>query len=225
MTAQTLDLIGVATGAILTIMAFTYLLDIKPFRGIYRLSLHLFIGALLGYSLGIIIRDILAGILLRQMLSNQLATQLQAVVPLLLGIFLLAKAIPRKAFIGILSVAYLIGVGSAVALGGALVGTLIPQTEATAQALSSDGFNGVVVLLGVVCTLMVFTLIGKKRMGPPTPLGRVAQSARFVGRLFLFSAFGVAFAGAITASLSIFIGRIAYLIEAFEKLYVFLVGF
>lgn len=225
MTAQTLDLIGVATGAILTVMVFTYLLDIKPFHAIYRLSLHLFIGALLGYSLGVVIRDVLAGVLLRQLLADQFATQLQVVVPLLLGIFLLAKAIPRKAFIGVLSVAYLIGVGTAVALGGALFGTLIPQTEATTQALSSGGFNGVIILLGVVCTLMAFTLIGKKRIGPPSPLGRIVQAARLIGRLFLLSAFGVAFAGAITASLSIFIGRIVYLIEAFDKLYAFFVGF
>jgi len=226
-TAQMLDLIGVATGAILTIMVLTYLLDLKPLRAIYRLALHLFIGALLGYSFGIVIRDVLADILLRYLIATQPTMQMRAVIPLLLGIFLLAKAIPRKAFIGTFSVASLIGVGTAVALGGALLGTLIPQTEATVQALSptsGNGIDGVAIVLGTVCTLMAFTLIGQKRTGPPALGGRLIQLVRFIGRIFLLVAFGVAFAGTITASLSIFIGRMDYLIEVFERLYFFFVG-
>jgi hypothetical protein len=39
-----------------------------------------------------------------------------------------------------------------------------------------------------------------------------------VGRWFLLVTFGVAFAGALTASLSIFIGRIQYLIDFFVAL-------
>jgi hypothetical protein len=41
----------------------------------------------------------------------------------------------------------------------------------------------------------------------------IIGGAAWVGRVFLIFAFGVAFAGALTASLSIFVGRMAHLVD------------
>ena len=48
-----LDTAGLVVGAVLTLLIFSYLLGDNP---LYRLTLHIFVGALVGYSLGIVLR-------------------------------------------------------------------------------------------------------------------------------------------------------------------------
>ena len=56
------------------------------------------------------------------------------IIPLVLGISLLAKLSPRISWIGNFAMAVLVGVGAAAAIGGALLGTLIPQAQAAMDA-------------------------------------------------------------------------------------------
>jgi len=224
-TAELLDVVGLVVGAVLTLMIFSYLLGDNP---LYRLALHLFVGALVGYSFGIVLRDVLIGKVWNQLLDNPLAV----VIPLVLGILLLFKGFPRQAYVGNFSVAYLVGVGAAVALGGALLGTLIPQVGATGRALSSPSLasfrlgllDGLLVVVGTICTLMAFTFTARKQRGLRGAWAGIVKLTGGVGRIFLIFAFGIAFAGALTASLSIFIGRIQYLIGVFTNIYFYLVG-
>jgi len=216
---------GLVMGAVLTLLIFSYLLGDNP---LYRLALHLFIGALVGYSLGIVLRDILLGTVLAQLLTNPLAV----VFPLVLGILLLFKGFPRQAYVGNFSVAYLVGVGTAVALSGALVGTLVPQIGATGQALSPASLqssrtgllDGLLIVVGTTCTLLGFAFTAQRERGVGGVWSLVTKLAAQVGRVFTIFAFGVAFAGALTASLSIFIGRIQYLIDVFTDVYLRLLG-
>jgi hypothetical protein len=216
---------GLVVGAILTLLVFSYLLGDNP---LYRLALHLFVGALVGYSLGIVLRDILLGMVLAQLLTNPLAV----VVPLVLGILLLFKGFPRQAYAGNFSVAYLVGVGTAVALSGALLGTLVPQIGATGRALSPASLassrggllDGLLIVVGTTCTLMVSAFAARKRQGLAGAWAQIVRLAAGIGRIFIIFALGVAFAGALTASLSIFIGRIQYLIDVFTDVYFRMMG-
>jgi len=216
---------GLVVGAVLTLLIFSYLVGDNP---LYRLALHLFIGALVGYSLGIVLRDILLGIVLAQLLANPLAV----VFPMVLGILLLFKGFPRQAYVGNFSVAYLVGVGTAVALSGALLGTLVPQIGATGRALSPASLqssrtgilDGLLVIVGTTCTLLGFAFTAQRERGVGGIWARVIKLAARVGRIFTIFAFGVAFAGALTASLSIFIGRIQYLIDVFTDVYLRVLG-
>ena len=158
-----IDAIGLAVGVVLTLMIFSYLLGDNP---LYRLALHLFIGVVVGYSFGVVLREI---VLLR-VLAQLVAREQIIVVPVVLGILLLVKGLPRHAYIGNFSVAYLVGVGTAVALAGALLGAIIPQVGAVGNALSrpSDLFSlgdGLTILLGTICTLMAFTFAVRARRG------------------------------------------------------------
>jgi len=210
--AISLDSLGAVAGVVLTLMIFSYLLGDNP---LYRLALHLFIGALVGYSFGVVLREVF---LLKVMV--ELAEYPYAVVPpIILGILLLIKGFPRHAYVGNFSMAYLAGVGAAVALSGALLGTLIPQVNATGRALKpgSPGLlpvvNGLLVVVGAVCALMAFNFTTWRRGRLAGSWTRFVSAASWVGRLFLSVAFGVAFAGALTASLSILVGRVQYLID------------
>ena len=216
---------GLVVGAILTLLVFSYLLGDNP---LYRLALHLFVGALVGYSLGVVLRDVLLGMVLTQLLTNPLAV----VVPLVLGILLLFKGFPRQAYAGNFSVAYLVGVGTAVALSGALLGTLVPQIGATGRALSPASLassrggllDGLLIVVGTTCTLMASAFVARKRQGLAGAWAQIVRLAAGVGRIFIIFALGVAFAGALTASLSIFIGRIQYLIDVLTDVYFHVVG-
>jgi hypothetical protein len=53
------------------------------------------------------------------------------VVAAVLAVFLLLKLSPRTAPLGNVAMGFVMGVGSAVAVGGAVLGTLLPQVSAT----------------------------------------------------------------------------------------------
>lgn len=211
--ALSLDSIGVVVGAVLTLMVLSYIVGDNP---LYRVALHLFIGLLVGYSFSVVFREVLLERVFGQLAGNPYSV----VVPVILGVLLLIKGLPRHAYIGNLSLAYLIGVGSAVALSGALLGTIIPQVNATGRALRPGtpglvaAVNGLLVIIGTVCTLLVFNFTARGGAGLSGSWARVASAVSWLGRLFLSVAFGVAFAGALTASLSIFVGRLVHLLDA-----------
>ncbi|MCK4472518.1 MAG: hypothetical protein KAW49_12125, partial [Anaerolineae bacterium] len=166
MIPEMLDFAGLVLGAVLTLLIFSYLLGDNP---LYRLALHLFVGALVGYSFGVVFREVLLKTALGQLQSNPIL-----LVPLVMGLWLFFfKSIPRLAYIGNFVIAYLVGVGTAVALSGALLGTIVPQVEATGRALSPASWasfhlgplDGLLIVLGTVCTLMAFTFTARKQRG------------------------------------------------------------
>jgi hypothetical protein len=215
-----LDAIGMFLGAALTIFVFSYLVGDNF---LYRLALHIFLGALVGYVFGMTIYQVW-GKLIADPLREDLIGNVALIIPVGIGLGLFVfKSTPRLAYIGNFFLSPLIGFGIAVALVGALAGTLAPQFEATASATSTNDplklFQGTVITVGTVCTLLAFDFtFTQKRRGLGEVLGKVIGWAGKVGRGFLTIAFGVAFAGAITATLSIFIGRVQYLIDVVTKL-------
>jgi hypothetical protein len=204
----------------------SYLLGDNP---LYRLALHIFVGALVGFSFGIILLNVVYGMVLEPLLEAESSIDMfLLLLIILLGLVLLFKILPRTAYIGNFSVAYLVGVGTAVALGGALLGTLVPQINAAGRAASISAMvdfrlgplDSLLIVMGTVCALMAFTFTAQEQ---PGLAGIWSQIVRIVGgiagRGFLIFAFSIAFAGALTASLSIFIGRIHYVIDALEQIY------
>jgi hypothetical protein len=211
-----LDVIGVLIGTALTICVLSYLLGDNF---LYRLTLHVFLGALVGYTFGVTIHEVW-GKLIADPWREDLFGNLALIIPVGIGFGLFVfKSIPRFAYIGNYFLSPLIGFGIAIALVGALVGTLAPQFGATANAIDASPPEGILVAVGTVCTLLAFDFtFTQKRRGLGGALGKAIGWAGKVGRVFLTVAFGVAFAGAITAALSVFIGRIQYLIEAIQYL-------
>jgi hypothetical protein len=213
---EIVEIAGLVLGAALTLTTFSYLIGDNF---LYRLGVHLFIGTLVGYTLGIVLREVLVKMALAQLPDNPIL-----IVPLVMGLWLLFfKSIPRLAYVGNFVVAYLVGVGTAVALSGALLGTLIPQIKATGYALGTTSqvsfplgiLDGLLVVVGTLCTLMVFNFTANKRRGLAGLWGQFVRLVAGVGRIFLLFALSAAFAGALTASLSLFMGRVQYLIDAF----------
>ncbi|TET53538.1 MAG: hypothetical protein E3J64_03425 [Anaerolineales bacterium] len=220
------EIVGAAVGAGLTILIFSYMLGDNP---LYRLALHIFLGVLIGFSLGVVVRDILfAKVLyvLSRVPYDQSPETLGVFVPFLLSFVLLTKGVRRLAYIGNLTTGLLIGVGTAVALSGALLGTLVPQVAATGAAMSvdltqPDGFKlllrGAFVVVGTVCTLMTFSFAARRRQGLAGLWSRLVGLASAVGRVFLTSALAVAFAAALTTSLTLLAERLQSVVLFFAR--------
>ena len=216
---DTIEYVGLLFGAGLSIAIFSYLLGDNP---VYRFALYLFIGALVGYSFGIVIRDVFYQMIFVPLLQNPLVV----IIPVVLGLLLMFKGFPKYAYIGNFSTAFLVGVGAAVALAGVLLGTLVSQVNATGQALAPVvwsslplGFlDGVLIVVGTVSTLMVFHFASPQPHRAGGFWQPIVRLIRGIGRIFLTVALGVAFSGALTAALSIFIGRTQAVIDVVKAL-------
>ena len=219
-----IEVISALAGLILTLMVFSYLIGDNP---AFRFAIYLYIGVASGYAATVIWHYVLVPKLFSQLGNiNQL---ILLIVPLILSISLLAKLSPRISWLGNFAMAVLVGVGAAAAVGGALVGTLLPQAQAAMNAfdLSSTGgnpnpiaklFEGTVMLLGTVLTLASFQFtVGRAPDGTPKR-NLIFEGIARVGRLFIAITLGVLFAGVYVAALTAMIERLSSMINFIRQI-------
>ncbi|MBN1178580.1 MAG: hypothetical protein JXD18_05175 [Anaerolineae bacterium] len=213
MTAELAQLIGGGVGALLALLILSYiLLGDNP---LYRLALHILVGASVGYAVAVT----LVTVLLPEMLRLYRGNTVETVLPILLGLMLMFKVSPRLATLGNFSTAFLIGVGAAVAVGGALLGTILPQST-----VSTRGLSGLLLALGTALALLAFNFtVRKQKHSLASGSGTMGILVGF-GRVFLVAAFGATFAGAIIASLSVLTGRIYIIADSLQLLIEFFRG-
>jgi hypothetical protein len=222
-----IDLAGTALAALLTFFVLGYLLSDVPglgvvFKFFYRLSLYVLVGASVGYALVVAWWSILyprVMVLIRAVPAGRWD---QAVVPLIgtvLGLLLLTKSIRSWAWLGNLATGYLVGVGLGVSLGGALLGTLIAQSQATAALVGAGSLVEVPFLvLGTLTVLIAFTFTATARKGLSGAGSRFVAALAGLGRITLYVALGAAFAGVYAASVAVLVGRVQAILEALAKL-------
>jgi heme/copper-type cytochrome/quinol oxidase subunit 2 len=125
--------------------------------------------------------------------------------------------------------AVLVGVGAAAAVGGALLGTLIPQARASMAALdfrsATSGTDallglveGTVMLAGTTLTLASFHFSASQAPDGTTKRNRILEIIAWVGRLFIAITLGVLFAGVYTAALTAMIERLGSIINFIRQL-------
>ncbi|HEX7395745.1 MAG TPA: hypothetical protein VF313_12535, partial [Anaerolineaceae bacterium] len=117
---QQADLIWGLVGFFVTLMVFSYILGDNPF---FRLVTYLFIGVAAGYVFLTLLEQVMWPKLVLPLFNGSLIS----VIPLILGLFLLTKLFPRFNRLGDIPMAYLVGAGASITMGGLMVGSLIPQ--------------------------------------------------------------------------------------------------
>lgn len=214
------DLIGSILGFVFTLLVLSYLLGDNPF---FRLASHLFVGVAAGYAGASAWHTVVYPKLFMPLRSGDIVGNAFTLIPLALAAVLLLKLRPATARFGNAPMAYLVGVGAAVAVGGAVGGTLWPQALASAVNLnpavssptSGDGLErvagAIVILVGTVATVAYFHFGGRA-----SPSGGVSRPAfvtplAAVGQVFIAIAFGALFAGTVAASIAVLVGRVEYL--------------
>lgn len=208
------DIIGIWVGAILTLLVFSYLLGDTP---LFRIAQAVFVGVAVGYATTVAVYLVLFPRLLDPLIESP-TRNWHLFVPLVLGVLLLAKLRASWAPLGNVSIAFLFGVGGALAIGGAVSGALVPQLAATMVSLApAQGMdtvvNNVLLVGGTIGAFLSFHFMAK----PQRPLARVvdgiARGWGYFGRWFILAAFGAIFADTAVSRISILIGRVYYLLH------------
>jgi hypothetical protein len=214
--------LAAALGFFLTVSILSYLIGDNP---LFRLSAHLLIGVSAGYLAAVAWNSVLWPQFLGRLVSLSGWLDPAILFLLLMTVLLIGRSTPRLSILGGVPTAFLVGLGAAVIVGGALTGTLIPQVAASAASLSPFGtvsgqtstfdpwtsLDRIVILVGAISTLAYFHFGAVRRTGRPPQRPAWVRPWAGVGEVFLSITFGVLYAGALAASLTALIERILYL--------------
>jgi predicted membrane protein len=221
--ALTSDFIGGLIGFLLTLMVLSYLIGDNP---LFRVAIYIFVGVSAGYAAAVAWWQILWPRLFNPLIGGNPVDRILAFLALVLGVLLLMKISPRTSRLGGPAVAYLVGVAAAVAIGGAVLGTIIPQTQASFKIMDiSHAGNDLaeVLITGIVMLIVTISTLAYFHFGArATPTG--PQRNRFItilgwmGQVFIAITLGVLFAGVFSASLTALIERIGSISDFFIKI-------
>ena len=215
------ELLSASVSFVVTVLVLSYLFGDNP---LFRATIYVFVGMSAGYVAAVAWTQVIHPLLIQPIWSSAVfANFWQAILlffPLIGSAFLLGKASPRLSKLGQIPMAYLAGVGAAVAIGGAVLGTLLPQINATFSGFDMDLaisnginpafslINGVLILLGVIGTLSFFHFGARQQSSGVTNRNILINILTQVGRVYIAITFGVLFAGVYMAALTALIERI-----------------
>jgi len=203
--------IGLWVGFIFTLMVFSYLLGDNA---LYRIAVYVFTGLSAGYITLVTVDTVLLPWLRGTLLNPgaDAGTKALAVVPFVLGLLLLLKTSPRLGRIGNIAIAFIIGVGTAVSLVGAISGTLIPLAQSTGSGVALDPLNSFLIFIGIATTLAYFQYLARRRTDGRVQRSLLTRTLSGVGQVFIIITLGAIYAGAILTSLTIFSERIGFIL-------------
>ncbi len=206
-----MEQIGLWAGFVLTLMVFSYLLGDNV---LYRLAVYILVGLAAGYVVIVAWETVLSPWLNGSVLAPGAGVGEIAfgALPFAIGALLLLKASPRFGRPGQLALAFIVGVGTAVALVGAISGTLLPLTLATSSGVALNPLNSWLVVTGVICTLVYFHYLGRRMPDGTVRRSRPIQTLALVGQGIIVVTLGALYAAAILTSLTIFSERVSYLL-------------
>lgn len=216
-----LEFIGGIVAALLTLMVFSYLLGANP---LWRLAQSLLVGVSIGYVTLVVLTQVIAPHVARVVLPAAGVPPVDrwlAAVPIALGLLLLLRIAYPGAWPATFGLNLVVVVGSALALGGALAGTIIPQaldtmrlfdfTNAEPATIALNAGNAVLVG-GVVCALTYFSFGAR----PDGKRAMPVMALSGVGRWVLIVAFGAIIGSLATTFYAALIERLFFLVNLVE---------
>jgi hypothetical protein len=220
-------------GLFLTLMVLLYM--IVGDNALFRIVTYTFVGVASGYVTVLILFQVL----LPRMFTIINSGSWAYMIPFVLGLLLLFKLSPRLSWVASLPLAALVGVGAAVAVGGAIFGTLFGQVLGTVGMFSARGdgaaarfLEGIFLLVGIISTLAYFQFSARTRpvvsadaAAPADGVGVSTAARRTLslellaraGQVFIGITLGAMFAGVYTAAITALIERIGFVIDVVNK--------
>ncbi|MDP3089528.1 MAG: hypothetical protein Q8N04_02540 [Nitrospira sp.] len=210
----------VATG--LTLFIFSFLYKDNP---LFKLAENLYVGVSVGYTIVKTYDTVILHLIWKPIVENQEWTLL---IPVTIGMLMLTRYVPKAAWLSRYAFAFIVGVGTGLAIPRTVSSFILKQIEDTVRPLlmlvPGDGvtfswnllnpassINVIIVLLGVSSVLFYF-FFSVEHSGPGKAVART-------GVLFLMIAFGAAFGYTVMARMSLLIGRLTDLIEYSDPSY------
>ena len=212
------DLSGALLGFTLTIFVLSFIIGDNF---LFRLATHIFVGTAAGYTTIVTLYNIILPHLIFPFLDGNRGEIFLAVSFLVPSALLLMKISPRLSPLGNPAVAILVGIGAAVAIGGATFGTIFPQTVASMSVFENQTFiNALVILVGTLSTLLYFQFSTRKNETQNQSASLLTRALRWSGKTFIAITFGALFAGVYIAAITALIERFMYLWQ-FIKILIF----
>lgn len=209
MNPDTFQNVATVAGAVLTLMVFSYLLGDNF---LYRFAIHVLIGAAAAYILITAVENVLIPWVNVMILTPPIQPTRAAVglLPFMVGILLFFKSSPRFMRLGNLGLMIVLGIGTGLALWGAISGTLFPLSLETIRDFTPQNvINGLIALVGTVTVLVSFTYIGVRRGSGEVEQILPVRATGLVGRGFLMVTLGATYGLLIISALTVLTGVIA----------------
>jgi hypothetical protein len=209
-----------ATG--LTLFIFSFLYKDNP---LFKLAEHLYVGVSVGYTVVKTCDSVVLNLIYKPIVEEG---EIALLIPVAIGFLMLTRYVPKAAWMSRYAFAFIVGVGSGLAIPRTISSFILKQIEDTVRPLLSmsggDGLmfsmnllnpasnlNAIVILIGVTSVLFYF-FFSIEHSGP----GRIVART---GIVFLMIAFGAAFGYTVMARMSLLIGRLTDLIEFSDASY------
>ena len=210
-----MDILWTVVSFLLTLLILSFIFGDNP---LFRFAAYLFVGVSAGYAAMLLIYQVLWPQLVVPIVAGDWITA----VPLALGLLLVFRLVPSLSRVGNISMAYLVGAAAAVAIGGAVLGTLLSQTRGAINAFDlSASANGaaplgnlgdaLVMLVGTVATLAYFQFTARTRPNQPAKRPAAVETLARVGQFFIALTLGALFAGVTAAAMTALIERLGFI--------------
>ena len=222
------DLITGFLSFLFTLLILSYLVGDNP---AFRMAVHIFTGVSAGYIVLVAFQTVLN--MFAPLIIGSSPDRFLLIIPLILSLLLFGKTSSRFEWMGRPVVAFMVWVGTAAVIGGAVLGTLFPQIMAassmfdlhkTTGPVNAAGSltAGVLVLIGTIVTLIYFqfTLFGKNKVTGKR--GKLIGFISLIGQIFIVITLGVIFSGVLSAALAALVDRINSLILFIDHLLAFI---
>ncbi len=210
----------VATG--LTLFIFSFLYKDNP---LFKLAENLYVGVSVGYTIVKTYDTVIMHLIWKPIVENG---EWALLIPVAIGLLMLTRYVPKAAWMSRYAFAFIVGVGSGLAIPRVISSYILKQIEDTVRPLMvlvpgdgvtftwsllnpASGLNTIIILVGVSSVLFYF-FFSVEHTGPGRAVART-------GILFLMIAFGAAFGYTVMARMSLLIGRLMDLIEFSDASY------
>jgi len=209
-----------ATG--LTLFIFSFLFKDNP---LFKLAEHLYVGVSVGYTIVKTCDSVVVHLIYKPIVEHG---EIALLIPVAIGLLMLTRYVPKATWMSRYAFAFIVGLGSGLAIPRTISSFILKQIEDTIRPLLSmtggDGLtfsmslldpasnlNAIIVLVGVSSVLFYF-FFSIEHSGPGRMVART-------GIVFLMIAFGAAFGYTVMARMSLLIGRLTDLIEFSDASY------
>jgi hypothetical protein len=210
----------VATG--LTLFIFSFLYKDNP---LFKLAEHLYVGVSVGYTIVKAYDTVIVHLIVKPIFEQG---EVALLIPVVIGLLMLTRYVPKVAWMSRYAFAFIVGVGSGLAIPRTISSFILKQIEDTVRPLLSltggegvtftmnllnpmSNLNAIIILIGVSSVLFYF-FFSIEHSGPGKVVART-------GVIFLMIAFGAAFGYTVMARMSLLIGRLTDLIEFSDASY------
>lgn len=202
-----METLGIWFGALCTLAIFSFLLRENPF---YRTAEHLFVGLAAGIGIFYGYETIVVNAWnpIFKPVEGE-ASKWLMIVPLVLGVLLYTRFLPKGKWISRIPLGFVVGVGSALAIRGVIGASFMDQIVATMRTplwgtMTKFGVDSLLFVLGVLGTLIYF-FFSREQTGP-------LKYGASIGKWVMMIAFGAAFGNTVMARVSLLVGRIYFLL-------------